>query len=189
MPRTLTFHLDERQETEIVQAMQRDKRPEVRQRAMAVRLLGQGEKPKAVAETMAVSEVSIYAWWHRYQEGGIDGFANRPKGRPETQADAVYLQTLREAVEQEPAALGYDFAIWTTERLRDHLAQLTGVRLSVGYLRTLMRQLGYVYRRPKHDLTNLQDPEAKAAAQVHLDELKKRRTQVIIGSSLWTKRR
>jgi transposase len=189
MPRTLIFHLDEQQETEIVQAMQRDKRPEVRQRATAVRLLGQGEKPKAVAETMAVSEVSIYAWWHRYQAGGIDGLANRPKGRPETRADAAYLQILRETIEQEPSALGYDFAIWTTERLRDHLAQRTGVHLSVGYLRTLMRQLGYVYRRPKHDLTNLQDAEAKAAAQLHLDELKKGREQTITGSSLWTRQR
>lgn len=62
MPRTLRFYLDERQEAEIVTAMQRDKRPEVRQRATAVQLLGQGEKPKAVAKTMAVSEVSIYAW-------------------------------------------------------------------------------------------------------------------------------
>lgn len=189
MPRTLTFHLDERQQAEIVTAMQRDKRPEVRQRATAVRLLGQGEKPKAVAAVMAVSEVSIYAWWHRYQAGGLDGLANRPKGRPETQADAAYLQTLQEAIEQEPAALGYAFAIWTTARLRDHLAQVTGVHLSVGYLRELIRQLGYVYRRPKHDLTNLQDAEAKAAAQVHLNELKKRRIPVITGSSLWTKRR
>lgn len=62
MPRTLPFYLDERQAAEIVTAMQRDKRPEVRQRATAVQLLGQGEKPKAVAKTMAVSEVSIYAW-------------------------------------------------------------------------------------------------------------------------------
>jgi transposase len=189
MPRTLTFHLDERQQAEIVQAMQRDKRPEVRQRATAVRLLAQGEKPKAVAETMAVSEVSIYAWWHRYQAGGLDGLATRPKGRPETQADAAYLQSLRATLEQEPADLGYDFAIWTTERLRDHLAKVTGVHLSVGYLRTRMRQLGYVYRRPKHDLTNLQDPQAKAAAQVQLDELKKGRVPVVLGFSLWTKRR
>jgi transposase len=189
MPRTLTFQLDKSEQDALALAMKRDKRPEVRQRATAVRLLAQGEKPKAVAETMAVSEVSIYAWWHRYQGGGLDGLANRPKGRPETQADAEYLQRLRETVECEPAELGYDFAIWTTERLRDHLAQRTGVHLSVGYLRTVMRQLGYVYRRPKHDLTNLQDAEAKAAAQVHLDELKKGRTAVISGFSLWTKRR
>lgn len=59
------------------------------------------------------------------------------------------MQSLRETIEREPAELGYTFAIWTTARLRDHLAQLTGVHLSVGYLRTLIRQLGYVYRRPK----------------------------------------
>jgi transposase len=189
MPRILTFHLSETQQSEITTAMKRDKRAEVRQRATAIRLLTQGEKPAAVAKVMAVSEVSVYAWWHRYQEGGVDGLANRPKGRPETQADAAYLQALEAALAQEPSVLGYPFAIWTTERLRDHLAQVTGVHLSVGYLRTLMRQLDYVYRRPKHDLTNLQDPDAKAAAQAHLDELKRGRARVIAGSSLWTKRR
>jgi transposase len=188
MPRTLTFHLNETQQAEITTAMKRDKRPEVRQRATAVRLLTQGEKPAVVAQAMAVSEVTIYAWWHRYQEGGVEGLANRPKGHPETQADAAYLQTLEETLEQEPAALGYTFAIWTTERLRDHLAQVTGVHLSVGYLRTLMRQQEWVYRRPKHDLTNLQDPDAKAAAQVQLEALKRGRVPVLTGSSLWTKR-
>jgi transposase len=189
MPRTLAFHLSEMQQTELAVAMKRDKRAEVRQRATAVRLLAQGETPKAVAAVMAVSEVTIYAWWHRYQAGGVAGLANPPKGRPKTRADAAYLQTLSATLEQEPSALGYDFAIWTAERLRDHLAQGTGVHLSVGYLRRLIRRLGYVYRRPKHDLSNLQDKAAKATAQMHLDELKKGRTRVSIGSSLWTKRR
>jgi transposase len=72
-------------------------------------------------------------------------------------------------IENRPAELWslFDFL------LRDHLAQLTGVRLSIGYLRTLMRPQDHVYRRPKHDLTNLQDLEAKAAAQEHLEAFKR----------------
>ncbi len=66
---------------------------------------------------------------------------------------------------------------------------MTGVHLSVGHLNTLMRQHGYVYRRPQHDLSNLQDATAKAAAQVELDALKKVPQPVLSGSSLWTKRR
>jgi hypothetical protein len=55
------------------------------------------------------------------------------------------------------------------ERLRDHLARVTGVHLSISRLRTLLRQQDYVYRRPKHDLTNLQDAETKATAQAQLE--------------------
>lgn len=36
-----------------------------------------------------------------------------------------------------------------------------------------MESLGYVYRRPKHDLTSLQDAEEKQRAKVLLDWLKK----------------
>lgn len=189
MPRRLNFHLDEDKLAQVEQAMHKDKRPEVRQRVTAVHLLHLGHKPAAVATMLSVTEQAVYQWHRRYRQGGIAALANQPKGRPETQADAAYLQTLEATLEHEPSALGYTFAIWTTERLRDHLAQVTGVHLSVGYLRTLMRQRNYVYRRPKHDLTNLQDPDAKAAAQAHLEQLKRGRARVISGSSLWTRRR
>ena len=187
MPKQIKFELTKEQQNELGRAVKSDKRVEVQKRATAIRLLVRGDKPAAVAKVMAVSEVSIYGWWHRYQEGGVEGLANRAKGRPETKADAHYLQELASAIEQEPSALGYTFAIWTVERLRDHLAQLTGVMLSVAYLNTLIRQQGYVYRRPKHDLTHRQDLIAKAATRHHLEELKKGREQAIIGFSLWTK--
>lgn len=81
------------------------------------------------------------------------------------------MQALEAARDRDPSelSLSYDFAIWTVERLRDHLTQETGVELSVGRLRVLICRQGYVYRRPKHDLTSLQDADAKAAAQIELE--------------------
>jgi transposase len=187
MPKQINFHLTEAQRAELTKATKHDKRPEVRQRAAGICLLGRGDKPAVVAETLDVAQVTVYAWWHRYQVQGLHGLANQAKGRPETRADDAYLQALAQTLECEPSDLGYDFAIWTVERLRDHLAQQTGVHLSVGYLRRLMRDHGYVYRRPKHDLTNLQDPAAKAAATSFLDALKRGPQPARIGSSLWTK--
>lgn len=189
MAKRIDFRLSDEQIAELSEAIRRDKRPEVRQRATGLRLLSRGDKPESVAEVMSVTGATVYNWWHRYQAKGIDGLANRPKGRPEAKADAAYLAALETAIESEPSELGYDFAIWTVERLRDHLAQATGVELSVDYLRVLIRRQGYVYRRPKHDLTSLQDAEAKAAAQIELEALKRGRDQAIAGSSLWTKPR
>lgn len=60
------------------------------------------------------------------------------------------------------------------ERLRDHLVRTTGKHLSISRLREILRDQQYVYRRPKHDLTSLQDSKAKAAAQAQLEEQKKR---------------
>ncbi len=189
MPKRIKFALTEEQDAVLGQAIKTDKRPEVRQRATTIRLLSRNTPPKEVAVVMEVSEATVYSWWHRYAEGGIEGLANRPKGRPQKKADDAYLATLAETLNKEPEEFGYKFAIWTVERLRDHLAKETGVKLSTGHLRYLMRQHGYVYRRPKHDLTHLQDQSAKATAEAQLHELKKGGQQVITGSSLWTKPR
>jgi transposase len=187
MPKQINFQLTADQLAELGEVSKHDKRPEVRQRATAIRLLSLGEKPAQVAAVMAVSTVSIYKWWHHYQVDGIEGLANRPKGRPETKAAVAYLQALEQALASEPSHFGYHFAIWTVKRLRDHLLRLTGVQLSVAYLSEVMQREGYVYRRPKHDLSNRQDAAAKVEAQAQLQELKK--VPPLLGSSLWTKRR
>jgi transposase len=188
MATRLNFHLNDDELAQVEQTLRKDKRPEVRQRATAIRLLHLGHKPAAVAAMFLVSEQAIYQWHRRYREGGLAALVNQPKGRPQRKADDAYLQAMEETLAQEPSELGYDFAIWTVERLRNHLARVTGVHLSISRLRSLLRQRDYVYRRPKHDLTHLQDAEAKAAAHAQLAEIKRGRTQVLSSSSLWTRR-
>ena len=48
MPKSLNFHLTEEELAGITRAIKHDKRPEVRQRAMGLRLLHQGPTPKEV---------------------------------------------------------------------------------------------------------------------------------------------
>jgi transposase len=104
-----------------------------------------------------------------------------------TKWDEAYLNLLEEVIEQEPVELGYRFSIWTVDRLRLHLVKETGIELSEAGMRALLKQQGFRYRRPKHDLGHLQDPEAKAEADELLNELKKRSSETISHSSLWTK--
>jgi transposase len=124
----------------------------------------------------------------RWQAGGLDRLANQPKRPPPRTADAAYQAAAEAALATDPAALGYDFPVWTVERLRDHLEAETGVRLSVNGLGSKLKAWGYVYRRPKHDMTQLQDPEAKAQAREWLDELTRGRWQAISSFSLWPRR-
>lgn len=187
MPKKLNFTLTTEQVAQVENAMRQDKRAEVRPRATGVHLLHLGYEAKEVATMLKVTVQALYQWYHHFIAHGIAGLANQPRGRPKAKADAHYLQVLEETLAQEPREFGYDFAIWTVERLRDHLAQVTGVHLSVSRLRMLLRQQRYVYRRPKHDLTSLQDQDAKVAAQVQLAEVKKAQGQTLSSSSLWTK--
>jgi transposase len=188
MPKKTDFRLSDEKIAEIEDAIKKDKRPEVRQKAMAIQLLHLGHKAEEIASMLGVSKPSVYGWHNRWQAEGIEGLANRPKKPRRRKANEAYCQALDAALEQEPEAFGYSFAIWTTERLRDHLESQTGIRLSVNWLNEIIRQRGYVYRRPKHDLTNLQDLTAKQQAAELLEELKKGRSKTISGFSLWTKR-
>jgi transposase len=181
------YQLKRKELAEIEQAMRQDKRAEVRQRATVIRLLHLGHKPEGVAEQQLVSVPTIYNWHKLWREQGIEGLANKPKtGRPSKATDA-YSQKLEESLEKEPSEYGYRFAIWTSDRLRAHLEKETGILLSEGRFRALLQKRGYRYRRPKHDLSHLQDEKAKKKAKKLLDEMKKRASETISNSSLWTK--
>lgn len=188
MPKALDYHLNEQELQAIEAAIRHDKRPEVRQRCTVIRLLHLGHKPEQVAEMQAVSKPTIYSWFNRWRSNGIDGLAIRPRsGRP-SKADEAYILTLAEVIEKDPEEFGYDFTVWTVDRLRAHLEKETGISLSESRLRALLKRKGYRYRRPKQDLSHLQDKEAKAKAEELLEALKKRSSETISSSSLWTKR-
>lgn len=188
MPKARDYHLTEQELTAVETAMHRDKRPEVRQRCTAIRLLHLDHKPREVAKMQGVSLPSIYSWIGRFRSGGVEELANRGKsGRP-LKADDAYTEALLEVIEKDPSELGYDFRIWTIDRLRAHLEQKTGMSLSESAFRALLKRKGYRYRRPKYDLGHLQDKAAKAQAVEVLEELKKRSSETISSSSLWTKR-
>jgi transposase len=189
MPKPRDYHLTKEELAVIEAAVRRDKRPEVRQRCIAIRLLHMDHKPGEVAKFQAVSIPTVYGWIERWRKGGVESLANKPKsGRP-SKADDEYKLVLDEVLAKEPKELGYDFAIWTSDRLRAHMKKKTGIDLSDCRFRALLKRKGYRFRRPKQDLGHLQDKKAKEKAAELLEELKKRSAETISGSSLWTKRR
>jgi transposase len=188
MPKARDYHLTEKEVKAIEAAIRRDKRPEVHQRCSAIRLLHLGHKPEEVARMQAVSKPTLYGWIKRWKVGGIEGLANQPKsGRP-LKADDEYTLVLMEVIEKEPSELGYEFAIWTIDRLRAHLEKVTGIALSNSRFRALLTRKGFRYRRPKYDLGHLQDKDAKEKAAELLAELKNRSVEEKkSSSSLWMK--
>lgn len=188
MSRRIDFKLAAEQLAAVEQAMNHAPLAEVRQRATAIRLLHLGHQPEAVAEMLAVAPSTIWNWHRRYRAEGVEGLANRARsGRP-AKANATYLAELEHALDSDPHDLGYAFSIWTINKLRRHLAKVTGILLSYTRFRALLSKQGYVYRQPKHNLSDRQDQEAKTAAEDLLNWLKKSPSQTIpSSSSLWTK--
>jgi transposase len=192
MSKRLNFTLNEEQLGELEQAINSSPYPEVRPRAIAIRLLHLGQPPEQVAQAVLVTSNTIYAWHKRWREHGLAGLRDgQRRGRP-LKADAVYLQELERALDLDPHTLELPFTIWTLNRLRLYLAEKTGILLSYTRFRALMSREGYRWKAPKHDLSHLQDrPAQETAAQV-MEWLKKTSPLTplpIPNSSLWTKRR
>lgn len=189
MSRQINFKLNQEELALVEEAMHHSPRAEVRQRATAIRMLHLGNKPETVSELLAVAPSTIWNWHRRYRAAGLAGLVNQAKsGRP-AKADDAYLDALAGALAADPRTLGYAFSVWTINKLRHYLAQQTGILLSYSRMRALLSKHGYVYRQPKHDLSELQDEQAKAAAQELLDWLKKSPVPMTpSSSSLWTKR-
>lgn len=188
MPKHKNYTLSEDALNSIEKVIATHRDARVVKRAMAIRLLHFGQTPEAVAEQLLVTMTTVYNWHERWETSGMGGLENRPKdGRPR-KATAEYQQHLSQALESDPSRYGYSFTVWTLERLRDHLAQTTGIHLSTGRFADLMKQMDYVYRRPKTDLKAKQNQEAKAQVAALLEELKKAQHKTIASFSLWTKR-
>lgn len=187
MSRRVDFTLTDEQQAEIEEAINSSPYPEVRQRAIAIRLLHKGYKPDQVGELVAIAANTIWTWHRRWREGGLAGLQDQPRsGRPR-KATAEYCRILEETLNSDPASYGYSFTVWTMDRLRAHLEQKTGIRLSQTRFGMVLEREGYVYRRPKRDLSAKQNKAAKQQASELIEELKRGQNVVISSFSLWTK--
>lgn len=189
MPKQINYTLSNTELLTIEQAIKNDPDLRVRERSRIVRLLHQGYKHKAIAELLAISVGQVYYWHKRYREEELAGLADKQRtGRPVVGTEAVRAQ-ITAVLETDPQELGYAFTVWDVPRLLTHLQEEYRIQMHRNTLRNLLLDMDYVHRRPKHDLGNLQDKEAKESAQEWLEELKKRPKQEKSNFSLWTKRR
>jgi len=191
MSRRIDFTLTEEQVEELEQAINTSPYPEVRQRAIAVRMLHLGQHPEQVAQAVMVTSNTVYAWHKRWRDQGIAGLRDGHRtGRP-GKADQAYIDELGRLLERDPRDLGLPFTIWTINRLRLYLSETTGILLSYTRFRALLSREGYRWKEPKHDLSHLQDRPAQETAEQVMEWLKKtsRLTRFPSpNSSLWTKR-
>lgn len=72
-----------------------------------------------------------------------------------------------------PLDYDYPVTIWTIADVMNLLAR-HGYHVSTATVARTLQAMGYIYRRPRHDLTHRQDAEAVASAKHVLAELQKR---------------
>lgn len=166
-----------RQERLRVQAIQKsqDEKPATRTRALIVLLSDSGESGAAIARLLGTTRRTVSATRTRWRRQSFNGLPDAPKpGRP-ANADGEYMKRLLVVVRKDPRDFGYAFTRWTTPRLVEHLFKETRVRITPEWLGELLRMHGFVWRKSKLTLRNLQDRKALEKTRRRLLRLKKGR--------------
>ena len=144
-------------------------------RAQMIRLSADGTTASEIAALWAMTGEAVRRTIHRFNDEGLASLPDKPRhGRPPKKTDR-YVALLKEAVQTSPRDLGYPFSAWTLERLREHLAIQTHIVLSPPYLSQLMADNDIVYRRPKHGMEHLRDPQDYSEKKAFLEFVKKGR--------------
>lgn len=150
-----------------------DPDPRVRHRADALLLVASGLSLSQAAARIGCARNSVHTWAERFLAGGREGLIDRRRlGRPH-KLDAAACALLDAALGNSPLDYGYPVTVWTVADLHDLLGR-RGYTVSIGTVYRTLAQLGYRYRRPRHDLHHRQDAEAVASAKRVLVELQQR---------------
>ena len=134
---------------------------DVRVRTRAQMILLAAERGMVAAEVAAIvrqDEETVRRWFARHLAEGIAGLSDAPRSGAPPKATSEYRERLLQIARCRPRALGLPFSLWTAARLADHLAELTGVRLSAPSVCRLLREGGMRLSRPQHTITS-PDPE------------------------------
>ena len=155
-------------------------------RAQVIRLSARGHSPTQIAGLLERSVSGVRKIINRFNANGFASLADKPRvGRPRKTTDR-YVALLKQAVQTHPRDFDYPFSSWTLERLREHLARQTHILLSPTYLSRLMHKHDIVYRRPKHGMRHLRDPQAYSEKKAFLAFVKKERCDPKLASTCST---
>lgn len=165
--------LSDEERSALCQALRDWRDPSEVRRARAVRLSSKGWVVPRIAEALDCTRWSVRHWIDLYEAEGLEGLRTKHRsGRP-PKVDERYRQALRATVETPPRELGLPFNRWTLPRLGIYMDKKTGVTVSVGHMSRLLKELGYVYKRPRHDLSHRRDQKLYELRRGELEELKK----------------
>lgn len=142
-------------------------------RLYAQQLLTAGEvSPRAIAETVGVSESTVRTWKQRLRERGSLQ-ATRAAG-PAPRLSPEQRTQLGELLRAGPLAAGYPDARWTTSRVRE----VIGLRFEVWYhadhVRKVLYQLGFSPQKPEPRALERNEQTIQTWVEHMLPELEKK---------------
>ncbi|MGH3500882.1 MAG: helix-turn-helix domain-containing protein [Nocardioidaceae bacterium] len=108
-----------------------------------------GADPRDVARMLGLHEHTVYGWAARARAGGREALAAKPvPGRPSKLSAQQQQQVFEWVAGKDPRQLGFDFALWTREMVRQLVHREFGIVMSSSAVGRLLHRLGLSPQRP-----------------------------------------
>lgn len=145
----IELSVDEQQA--LAQAQQGERRVRHWRRYQAIRLVAQGQSPRAVAAALGCRLSSVYNWLAAWKARGVAGLTEGRHGGRAHRLNASADQFLELLLDSDPQTVGEQATNWTVPLLWTHLAR-AGYAVSQHTLRRTLHRLGWRWKRPRYEL-------------------------------------
>ena len=173
MPAPIAIVLSRPQRRRLLRQRGASASPHLWKRITAILLLATRTAAAKIVEALSVTPRTLLNWKRRWLKNGELGLDDAERsGRP-PRITSLHIGILLETVRKDPADLGYAFRRWTAPRLCEYLFERTHTRVTAHWISELLRTHGFVWRRTKRTIRNLQDPLATKRAARALKRPKK----------------
>lgn len=180
------IRLTREERRELQGIVQRKREPaSAKLRATVVLMSAQGDSAAKISRVLGITERSVYRTRQRWRREAFTGLYDHARpGRP-PKATAEYVKLLIKTAPRDPREVGYAFARWTSPRLAEYLKEKTGIELTAEWIAELLHMHGFVWRKGKLTIRNLQDPREKKRAQRWLKRLQQGALKAGAEYELW----
>ena len=142
----------------------------------AARLLKQGLSQSEVARAVCVHRQSVSRWARELEQSGLGGLRKaKHTGRPPRLSPAQ-LRELERALKRGPEAFGFASGLWTARRVRDLIADQSGVRYHEDHVWRILRQLNWSCQRPTGKALERDEAAIRHGKKGRWPQLKKKRS-------------
>ncbi len=122
---------------------------QIRVRAIHALVEG-GLTQEQTARLIGVSRQSINAWLQVYQNQGIEGLLNKPRGRRPGHTKLAPWQAaqIARALRASPRDHGFESGLWTRQIIRDLVAQRFDITLGLSTVSEYLQRWGFTRQKP-----------------------------------------
>lgn len=128
------------QRKRLQKAIRKSDCPRLREHALILLLQNDGKTYEEIADFIGCSYRTVAYWCVHGDPDNLDSLRDKREQGNYRKANEGYIQSLLEAIKKDPKKLGYEFELWTSQRLATHLAQQTGIEISATQITRILRK-------------------------------------------------